>query len=199
MLWLLPRSARFPGGCGNPALAARAGSVAQGAAMTLPHKLAALPQRPVPPPIAGPARAEVAPALFRLLSESALARAALDACGLPLALAEAGVAQPALCYVNRAFESFFGYRAAEALGRPAAALLFPEDAATERLFREPGAQLVLRARRKDGSPAHVEITAAPVRGVDGRVTHWVLAFADRTELERLRDALARLGQPGPAV
>jgi PAS domain S-box-containing protein len=131
----------------------------------------------------------VAPALFRLLAESALARAALDACGQPLALVEAGASAPTLCYVNRAFESFFGHPAADVLGRPVAALLFPEDAAAERLFRETGAQLLLRARRKDGSGAHVDATAGSVRGVDGRVTHWVLAFADRTELEQLREKL----------
>jgi PAS domain S-box-containing protein len=141
----------------------------------------------------------VAPALFRLLAESALARAALDACGLPLALAEAGVAAPTLCYVNRAFEAFFGHRAAEALGRSAAALLFPDDPGAERLFREPGAQLLLRAHRKDGSLAHLEATAGSVRGVDGRVTHWVLAFADRTELEQLRERLAALSAAATGV
>lgn len=164
--------------------------------MTLPHRLAAVSHRPgsTPSRPAGPApaRPEVAPALFRLLAESALSRAALDACGLPLALVEAGAAAPSICYVNRAFEAFFGHRAAEALGRSAAALLFPEDAACERLYREPGAQLVLRARRKDGSLAHVETTAGTVRGVDGRITHWVLAFSDRTELEQLRDKLNAL-------
>ena len=35
------------------------------------------------------ARREAAPALFRLLADSALSRAALSACGLPLALVEA--------------------------------------------------------------------------------------------------------------
>lgn len=165
-------------------------------AMTLPHRLPAAPLRSGSTSArpAGPcaARPEVAPALFRLLAESALSRAALDACGLPLALAEAETSVPSLCYVNRAFESFFGHRAAEALGRPAAALLFPEEAAAERLFREPAAQLVLRARRRDGSVAHVEATASSVRGVDGRVTHWVLAFCDRTELEGLRARLDAL-------
>lgn len=171
--------------------------------MTLPHRLAAVPHRPgsAPSRAAGPApsRAEAAPALFRLLAESALARAALDACGLPLALAEAGSAAPTLCYVNRAFETFFGHPAAEILGRPAAALLFTEDAAAERLFREPGAQLLLRARRKDGSAAHVEASAGSLRGVDGRVTHWVLAFADRTERERLREQLAALSAAASGV
>jgi hypothetical protein len=32
-----------------------------------------------------------------------------------------------------------------------------------------------------------------VRGSDGRVTHWVLAFSDRSELEMLRERLDALG------
>ena len=138
-------------------------------------------------------RPEIAPALFRLLAEAALSRAALDACGLPVALADAADASRPLSYVNQAFEAFFGYRAAEALGRPAAGLLFAESAAAERLFREPAAQLQLRAQRKDGSAAHVEVAVGAVRATDGRVTHWVLAFSDRTELEQLRERLNALG------
>jgi len=144
-----------------------------------------LPSRP-----AG-GRPEVAPALFRLLAESALSRAALDACGVPLVLVDV-TAENAISYVNRAFEAFFGYRAAEALGRPAARLLFADADAAGRLFRTPETQMLLRAQRKDGSPAHVEVAAGAVRGVDGRVTHWVLAFSDRTELEQLRDELNAL-------
>jgi PAS domain S-box-containing protein len=141
----------------------------------------------------GPARPEAAPALFRLLAESALSRAALDACGMPLVLAEAGMEAPAISYVNQAFEAFFGYRPAEALGRPAAQLLFADPMAAAPLYRLPAAPMPLRARRKDGSVAHVEVLAGAVRAVDGRVTHWVLAFADRTELEELRAKLERLG------
>lgn len=137
-------------------------------------------------------RPEVAPALFRLLAESALSRAALDACGMPVLLAEASSAAPRISYVNRAFEGFFGYRAAEALGRPVAGLLFAEPQAAECLYRESEAQVLLRAQRKDGSQAHVEVSIGAVRSVDGRVTHWVLAFSDRTELEQLRDKLNAL-------
>lgn len=111
---------------------------------------------------------------------------------MPLVMADAAAEAPAISYVNRAFESFFGFRAAEALGRPAAGLLFADAGAAERLFREPEAQLLLRAQRKDGSLAHVEVTVGAVRGVDGRVTHWVLAFSDRSELEELRAKLSRL-------
>jgi len=138
------------------------------------------------------ARPEVAPALFRLLSESALSRAALDACGVPLVLVDAAAEGNAISYVNRAFEAFFGFRAAEALGRPAANLLFTDAAAAARLFREPQAQLLLQAQRKDGSLAHAEVSVGAVHGVDGRVTHWVLAFSDRTELEQLRNELRAL-------
>ena len=145
---------------------------------------------PLPSRHAG-GRPEVAPALFRLLSESALSRAALDACGAPLVLVDAA-RDNAISYVNRAFEAFFGYRAAEALGRPAARLLFADADAAGRLFRNPETQMLLRAQRKDGSPAHVEVAAGAMRGVDGRVTHWVLAFSDRTELEQLRGELNAL-------
>lgn len=146
----------------------------------------------------GAGRPEVAPALFRLLAESALSRAALDACGMPVVMVDAAAEARPISYVNRAFEGFFGYRAAEALGRPAAGLLFAEPQAAERLFREPEAQMLLRAQRKNGSQAHVEVSVGAVRGVDGRVTHWVLAFSDRTELEMLRAELQALRAPSPA-
>lgn len=136
----------------------------------------------------GATRPDIAPALFRLLAEAALSRAALDACGLPVALADAASPSRPLSYVNQAFETFFGFRAAEALGRPVAALLSCDPGSGERLFREPAAPVLLQARRKDGSLAHVEARVGTVRGSDGRVTHWVLAFSDRTELEQLRAA-----------
>jgi len=138
----------------------------------------------------GTTRLEVAPALFRLLAEAALSRAALDACGMPVAIADAAGSRP-LSYVNQAFETFFGYRAAEALGRPAPALLAMDPACAEQLFREPAQSVVLRTQRKDSSLAQVEVSVGAVRGSDGRVTHWVLAFSDRTELEQLRERLSR--------
>lgn len=138
----------------------------------------------------GATRPEVAPALFRLLAEAALSRAALDACGLPVALADAAGSRP-ISYVNQAFETFFGYRAAEALGRPVQVLLAMDGTSAEQLFRERAPGVVLRAQRKDCSLAQVEVSVGAVRGSDGRVTHWVLAFVDRTELEQLRARLSR--------
>ncbi len=130
-----------------------------------------------------------APALARLLSDSALSRAALAACGFPVALSDASAKGRPLTYVNPAFESFFGYRADEVLGRPAITLLFPEDEAAASMFNEAPARLQMRARRKNGAAADVDLSIGMVHGVDGRLTHWVLAFADRSEIERMREEL----------
>ena len=134
-------------------------------------------------------RVPQAPALARLLSDSALSRAALAACGFPVALSDATTKGRPLTYVNPAFESLFGYRADEVLGRPAITLLFPEDEGAASMFNEAPARLQMRARRKNGSTAEVELSIGMVHGVDGRLTHWVLAFADRGEIERLREEL----------
>lgn len=130
-----------------------------------------------------------APALARLLSDSALSRAALAACGFPVALADATTKGRPLTYANPAFESFFGYRAGEVVGRPAITLLFPEDEAAASMFNEAPVRLQMRARRKDGSSAEVDLSIGMVHGVDGKLTHWVLAFADRSEIERMREEL----------
>src|SRR3989442_13774961 len=82
--------------------------------MTLPNRMA---------------RPEAAPALFRLLSDSALSRAALGACGFPLALLDAAPSARIVTYVNPAFEKFFGFDEREAAGPPLAALLFRGDEA----------------------------------------------------------------------
>ena len=130
-----------------------------------------------------------APALAQLLADSTLSRAALAACGFPVALADASAKGRPLTYVNPAFEAFFGYRGDEAIGRPAITLLFPEDEGAASMFNEAPARVQMRARRKDGARADVELSIGMVHGADGRLTHWVLAFADRGELERLREEL----------
>jgi PAS domain S-box-containing protein len=130
-----------------------------------------------------------APALARLLSDSALSRAALAACGFPVALADATAKGRPFTYVNSAFEAFFGYRADEVLGRPVITLLFPEDEAAAGMFNDAPARLLMRARRKDNAAAEVELSLGMVHGVDGRLTHWVLAFADRGEIARMREEL----------
>ena len=107
----------------------------------------------------------------------------------PVALADAAAKGHPITYVNPAFEAYFGYRAAEAVGRPAITLLFPEDEAAASLFSQAPMRLQMRGRRKDGASLIVDLSVGMVHGVDGLLTHWVLAFADRTEIERLREEL----------
>ena len=133
--------------------------------------------------------APAAPALARLLSDSALSRAALAACGFPVALADASAKGRPFTYVNPAFETFFGYRADEVLGRPSITLLFPESEGAASMFNAAPARLQMRARCKNGAAAQVELSIGMVHGIDGRLTHWVLAFADRGEIERMREEL----------
>ena len=134
-------------------------------------------------------RPEAVPALFRLLSDSALSRAALGACGFPVALADASSKGHPLTFANPAFEAFFGYRADEIVGRPAITLLFPEDESAASMFDRAPARVEMRIRRKNGSTALVELSIGMVHGANGRLSHWVLAFADRSEMERLREEL----------
>lgn len=139
------------------------------------------------------ARPEAAPALFRLLSDSALSRAALDACGFPLAILEAESPARGVTYVNPAFEDFFGYRAGGAVGRTLAKLVFRGDESlAQRLLAEPSSRWELRVWGTDGTPRHVEIALSSVRNTEGRRAHWVVAFSDRNEVERLRSELESL-------
>ncbi len=134
-------------------------------------------------------RAVAAPALARLLSDSALSRAALAACGFPVALADASAKGRPLTYVNPSFEAYFGYRAEEVLGRPVITLLFPEADGTASMFNDAPARLQMSARCKDGTAAEVTLSIGMVHGVDGLLTHWVLAFADRSEIARMQEEL----------
>ena len=138
-------------------------------------------------------KADPSAALYRLLSDSARSRAALGACGFPLAMIDARAPARPITYINAAFEGFFGYRADEALGRPLAAVAFGGDEAlVHRLLAESGSRWKLRAWSRDGEPRPVEITFGAVHGADGQLTHWVVAFCDRSEVERLRAELDEL-------
>jgi PAS domain S-box-containing protein len=134
-----------------------------------------------------------APALFRLLAESALSRAALGSCGVPLALLDANAKGRPFTYANVAFEAFFGYSEADTIGRAPAALLFRgDDPLVQRLLSEGPRRWELTAWGKDGELRHVEVAVGEVRGVDGRLSHWVIAFSDRGEIERLRSEIESL-------
>jgi PAS domain S-box-containing protein len=146
-----------------------------------------------PASAARPGKPQAAPALFRLLSDSALSRAALGACGVPVALLDANAKIRSFTYVNAAFEAFFGYSESEALGRPAAALLFHGDEAlVQRLLAESPRRWELTAWGKGGEVRHVEVALCGLRSADGRLTHWVVAFSDRTEVEQLRAQIESL-------
>jgi PAS domain S-box-containing protein len=139
---------------------------------------------------------QTAPALFRLLSDSALSRAALDLCGVPVALLDANAKTRAFTYVNAAFETFFGYRESETAGRSLAKLLFRgDDALVERLLAESPKRWELTAWAKDGDMRHVEVALCGLRSADGQLTHWVVAFSDRTELAQLRAQVESLKSP----
>ena len=153
--------------------------------MTLPNKVRRLP------PVSG--RREAAPALFRLLADSALSRAALSVCGFPLLLVDADAPGRPVTYVNAAFEEFFGYREAEVRGRGVVELLFHGDeGVAQKLFGEPSSRWRLPAWSKNGLALQVEATVGAVRATDGRLTHWVLGLVDRSELETLRAEIAAL-------
>jgi PAS domain S-box-containing protein len=139
------------------------------------------------------ARPQPAAALHRLLSDSALSRAALGACGFPLAIVDASDATRPVSFANAAFEGFFGYKPGEALGRPLATLLFRgDDALVHRLLAESASRWELKAWAKDGTVRHVEFALGAVRSAEGRLTHWVVALSDRTEVERLRAEISAL-------
>jgi PAS domain S-box-containing protein len=125
-----------------------------------------------------------APALSRLLSEGALAHAALRVCGFPLVIADATAPGRPVVYANPAFEQFFGLRQGEAAGLPLALLIFRGDEAKlYRLLAQGPAYRELETWSKDGGRRHVEMTLGAVRDAEGRLTHWVAGFAD---LERLK-------------
>ena len=134
-----------------------------------------------------PSRPDAAPALSRLLAESALSRSALGACGVPLALVDARARARTVSYANAAFLAFFGYREHEVLGRSLAATLFRNDEAlVQRVLSEAPRRWEVATWGKDGDVRPVELSLAGVRDCAGGLTHWIVAFSDRAELERLR-------------
>lgn len=136
-------------------------------------------------------RQQAAPALYQLLSDSALSRAALNACGIPLALL--GAEKRTVSYVNAAFSAYFGFSEAEALGKSIGALLLRGDEAlAQRVLADCPSAWPLSAWRKDGAALQLQLALSGVRSADGRLTHWVLTFSDRTEIERLRAELESL-------
>lgn len=121
---------------------------------------------------------DTTPALTRLLSESALYRAALQACGFPVAILDAADPARPVSYVNPAFEEFFGYAERDALGRGLAELVLRGDAPlAHRLLAGSRSHWQINASPKEGAARRVEVTVGAVRDPYERITHWVVAFA----------------------
>jgi PAS domain S-box-containing protein len=133
---------------------------------------------------------DVTAALSRLLSDSALWRAAMGACPTPIAILDASTPERAVTYVNPAFEAYFGYRRGEAHGGPLAGLLFRGDEPlVHRLLATPGSRWQLKAWTRHDTLRHVELALGAVRNAEGRTTYWVVTFSDRSEAESLRAEL----------
>jgi PAS domain S-box-containing protein len=135
-------------------------------------------------------RRETAPALSRLLADAAVARSALGACPAPIAILDAAVPSRPVTYVNAAFEEAFGIGASDAVGRPLGALILRGDEALlHRMLAESTFERPIKAWAKDGTPRPAHLALGALRDREGRVTHWVASFADRSEAEALRAEL----------
>lgn len=122
--------------------------------------------------------------LEKLLADSALARAALRTCGIPLAIVDAATPGRPVVYANPAFERFFGLHAGEAVGHALASLIFRGDEAMlYRLLAQAPSHREQQVWSKDGRMSNVELTLGAIRDEEGRLNYWVVSFAD---LERLK-------------
>ena len=122
-------------------------------------------------------RTDPAPALFRLLSDSALYRAAFAGCRVPLAIVEASASGAVIIGVNPAFERRFGVGETEARGRSLTTVLCHGDRDAEStLFTAPVERARLKLWCKDGTPAETDVSVGPVSDASGRQTHWILSF-----------------------
>lgn len=137
-----------------------------------------------------------APALYRLLADGALSRAALDACACPVAIVDAASAAHRVTHVNSAFAALFGHPESSACGRSLADLIFAGDETrAARLFDAPPGAWVrrtFRATHRNGELRIVEAALAPLRDADGGTRGWVVSFFDCSELAALREELAAL-------
>ena len=141
-------------------------------------------------------RRDGAPSLSRLLAEAAMARAALGSCPCPIAILDAASPSRPVAYLNDAFEEMFGIRGQEAIGKALGALIFRGDEAlVHRMLAESAFSKPVRAWSKDGTPRPVSLSLGALRDRDGRVTHWVASFADRSEAEKLQAELDAMRAP----
>src|SRR5262249_28084877 len=120
---------------------------------------------------------------------------AIEACSEGVVIADALSSDMPILYTNPAFETITGYRHDEVAGRNCRFLQGPET--------DPAAVAAIRTALHAGQPCAVEIlnykkdgtrfwnalTIMPVRGEDGRVTHFVGTQTDVTEKKTLERGL----------
>jgi PAS domain S-box-containing protein len=120
---------------------------------------------------------------------------AIEACSEGVVIADALSPDMPILYTNPAFETITGYRHDEVAGRNCRFLQGPEtDPAAVAAIRtalhasQPCAVEILNYK-KDGTRFWNALTIVPVRGEDGRVTHFVGTQTDMTEKKMLERGL----------
>jgi two-component system cell cycle response regulator len=119
-----------------------------------------------------------------------LLRGVLDASPEGIVVCEAGSEQQPVVYANRAFERMSGYSAQELLGHDLRRLqAWDRDQDGRNQLRAALAQgepcrVLMRNYRKDGTQFWNEMLVQPLRGAEGKVTHFVGFHRDVTERER---------------
>ncbi|MDX1374699.1 MAG: PAS domain-containing protein [Burkholderiales bacterium] len=146
---------------------------------------------------AGPRRRQdSAPALFRLLADSALSRAALAACGAAVAIVDAEDPGWPVAHLNPAFERLFGHRECDVRGQSLVALVLGRTAELQsRLLEAMHGPQEISALHKNGAQLEVDLVLGPVHDSSGRLTHWVVTFTDCSERARLRAELSMQKKP----
>jgi PAS domain S-box-containing protein len=119
----------------------------------------------------------------------------------PLATIVVGLGNK-LAMCNPAFESLFGRRQADVLGRPIEEIVKadPQESAsiTERLTRRDQVHFATQRRRSDGTILDVELYAVPLV-TDGRVVGALAMYQDITERVRAEKALVRAKEAAEAA
>lgn len=112
---------------------------------------------------------------------------ALAAAGEGIVIADARLPDMPLIYVNQAFETVTGYRAAEAIGRNCRFLQGPGtdrealEAIRRALAERRGCVVELLNYRKGGEPFWNRLSITPVADAAGEVTHFIGVQSDITE------------------
>lgn len=111
-----------------------------------------------------------------------------------------GDGEPRIVFANKAFETMTGYRAQDVILRPLSILHGPQTdpevlAAINSAMREGvSTRQEMINHAVDGRPYWVEMTAVPIRGADGRVTHHAHIQRDISDRKQREQSLGRLNQ-----